>query len=224
MTRLRAVLRRLQARLRTREARRAGLVTLAAALVLGGAAGGAWIWWSAQESRARMALAQALEAVSQAQAADATPEAQARAVRALEGFLAAHGASSLAPQAAYRLGNLHYAAGRLAEARGAYEIALAKGARGTLASLAALGIAYTWEAQRDWGRAQAAYRAALERLGGPGDFLYEDVLASLARTQELAGDRPGAIQTWERLLKDLPDTRRADQARTRLASLQSPAR
>lgn len=194
-----------------------------AVLVVGGLAGAGWAWYSAQEARARAAFAEAAELVHRAQAPDAAPEARERAIKALEGVLAEHGRASVLPQAAYQLGNLRYAAGQYAQARGAFEVALAKGATGTIQSLSALGIAYTWEAEKSYPKAQAAFEAALAGRG-PKDFLYEELLLNLARVQEFAGHRAAALQTYQRLLKELPESRRADDIRSRIAGLQSLAR
>ena len=55
----------------------------------------------------------------------------------------------------------------------------------------------------------------------PKAFLYEDTLMALARVQELGGKSGAAIETYQRLLKELPDTRRADDLKTHLANLKS---
>jgi tetratricopeptide (TPR) repeat protein len=99
-------------------------------------------------------------------------------------------------------------------------VALAGGAAGNLKALCALGIAYTWEAQKDLGKAQTAYEAALAGRGAK-DFLYEELLIDLARVQEFGGNRQAALATYERLLKDVPDSRRADDIRSRIATLKS---
>ena len=199
----------------------------ALALVLvGGVAGAGCAWYSAQETRAREAFAHASEVVQLAQApapgagAPPAPEARARAIAALEVVLAQHPGAGIVPQAAYQLGNLRYADGQYPQARGAFEVALAGGAAGNLKALCALGIAYTWEAQKDLGKAQTAYEAALAGRGGK-DFLYEELLIDLARVQEFGGNRQAALGTYERLLKDVPDSRRADDIRSRIATLKS---
>jgi tetratricopeptide (TPR) repeat protein len=203
----------------------AALGALALVLV-GGVAGAGWAWYSAQETRAREAFAQASEVVQLAQApapgagAPPTPEARARAIAALEVVLAQHPGAAIVPQAAYQLGNLRYADGQYPQARGAFEVALAGGAAGNLKALCALGIAYTWEAQKDLGKAQTAYEAALAARGAK-DFLYEELLIDLARVQEFGGNRQAALATYERLLKDVPDSRRADDIRSRIATLKS---
>ena len=198
-----------------------GIVLGVVALVIvAGLAGAGWAWYSAQEARARAAYVEVNALVRQAQVPAATADQRARAAASLEAVLAAHGRSGIVPQAGLQLGNLRYAEGQYAKARGAYQVALAGGATGSLKALCALGIAYTWEAEKDYAKAQTAYEAALAGRGA-ADFLYEELLADLGRVQELGGHRQAAIETYQRLLKDVPDTRRADDIRTRLASLRS---
>lgn len=201
-----------------------GAVALA---LVGGIAGAGWAWYSAQEARAREAFALVGEQVQQAQtpppgatgAPAPSAEARARAIAALEAVIAQHPRASIVPQAAYQLGNLRYAAGQYAQARGAFEVALS-GATGTLRALSALGVAYTWEAEKNQAKALAAYEAALAGRG-PKDFLFEELLMDLARVQEFGGQPQAAIATYERLLKDVPDSRRADDVRSRIATLKS---
>lgn len=195
-------------------------VAVVALVVLGGIAGAGWAWYSAQESRAREAYAGAAEMLQQAQAPNAMPEARERAIAALESVVTGHPRSAVAVEAAYQLGNLRYAAGQYAQARGAYELAISRGAGGTIRTLSAVGIGYTWEAEKSYAKAQTAFDAALSGRG-PKDFMYEELLIDLARVQEFGGNRPGALETYQRLLKDVPDSRRADDIRSRVASLQS---
>jgi tetratricopeptide (TPR) repeat protein len=200
--------------------RRTGLlvggVVLAAAVLT--AAG--WFWYRSQEERGDQALAQAIVLVQEATAPSPPPDARGRAIQALEAVLNEHPRYSGAAQASYLLGNLRYAAGQYAPARAAYELTLAKGAAGTLRAESALGVGYTWEADKDYAKAVNAYDSAAKRLA-PQDFLYEETLVALARAQELGGQRAAAIETYQRLLKDVPETRRAEDLRTRLAALRS---
>ncbi|MBI2524869.1 MAG: tetratricopeptide repeat protein [Candidatus Rokubacteria bacterium] len=197
------------------------VVALAALSLLGAAAFGGYSWYNAQDARGRLALVAAAELAQQATAAGASAEARDRALRALEAVLTEYPRFSGAAEAAYRLGNLRFEAGQHAAARGAYEIAIAKGATATLRSLAAVGIGYTWEAQRDHARAQVAFQAALGGLT-PKDFLYEEGLLGLARAQEFGGNPAAARETYSRLLKERPDSRRAADIRSRLASPETP--
>jgi tetratricopeptide (TPR) repeat protein len=199
---------------------RAGLIALGVLVVAGGLALGGWTWWQSQQAQGAVALAAAVELAQTAQAPGASPAARAAASQALEAVIAQHPRYAGLPQAAYRLGNLRYAAGEYAAARGAYQVALAQGAMGTVRTLAGVGIGYTWEAEKDYTKAQTAYEAALAGLG-PKDFLYEAILLDLARVQEFGGRREAALETYRRLLKDVPESRRADDVRTRIASLQS---
>jgi tetratricopeptide (TPR) repeat protein len=179
----------------------------------------AWLWLRAEDSRGQAALAASSDLVQQADGPQATAESRAKAIASLQAVLAQHGRSSAAVQAAYELGNLQYQAGDYAAARGAYEIALAKGAAGSLQTLAASGVGYTWEAQKNYANAVTAYEA-VTRTVPPKQFFFEDALLDLARAQALAGKPADALATYERLLKDAPGTRRAADIRARIAELQ----
>ena len=182
-----------------------------------------WLWLRAEESRGQTALAGAAEAVQQSDGPAAPAEARQRAIALLQAVLAQHGRSAAAAQAAYQLGNLQYQAGDYAAARAAYEIALAKGAGGSLRTLSASGVGYTWEAQKNYANAVTAYDTAARGLA-PKQFFFEEALLDLARAQALAGKPADARATYERLLKDAPETRRAEDIRGRLAALDPAAK
>ena len=192
----------------------AGAVVAAGVLVTAG-----WLWMRTADAHGQAALAAAAELVQQADGPQATPEARQRAITSLEQILAQHGRTSAAPVAAYQLGNLQYQAGDYAAARGAYELALAKGASGSVRTLAASGIGYTWEAEKNYANAVTAYEA-LVRQEHPKQFFFEEALLDLARAQALAGKPGDAIATYERLLKDVPDSGRAPDVRAKIADLQ----
>ena len=192
-----------------------------AALALVGTAG--WLWLRAEEARGQAALAGAAEAVQQGDGPLATAEGRQKAIGLLQGVLTQHGRSGAAAQAAYQLGNLQYQAGDYAAARAAYEIALAKGAGGSLRTLSASGVGYTWEAQKNYASAVTAYDAAARGLGSK-QFFFEEALLDLARAQALAGKPAEARATYQRLLKDAPETRRAEDIRGRLAALDPAAK
>ncbi len=201
---------------------RLGLQAAAVLAVLALVAAGAWAWYRSQESRGLAALAEATALVQQAEGPDAPPEARDRAAKALEVVIAEYPRLSALPQAAYQLGNIKYAAGQYSAARGAYELALAKGASGSLRALAGIGIGYTWEAEKNYANAAQAY----ERVGktlGPKDFLYEEALMADARAQELAGKPAVALEMYQRLLREAPDSRHAEDLRNRVAGLRSRA-
>ena len=200
-----------------------GLLAVGALVVLGVLGFGGWTWYQSQQGQGAVALAAAAELGQKAQAPGATAEQRAAAAQALEAVIAQHPRYAGLPEAAYRLGNVRYDAREYAAARGAYQIALAKGATGAIKLMAAAGIGYTWEAEKDYAKAQTAFEAALAGLG-PKDFLYEALLLDIARTQEFGGRRDAALETYRRLLKDVPDSRRADDVRTRIASLQSASK
>jgi tetratricopeptide (TPR) repeat protein len=177
-----------------------------------------WLWLRAADASGQAALAGVAEAVQQADGPQATPATRQQAIAMLQTVLAEHGRSSAAPQAAYQLANLQYDAGDYKAARAAYELALAKGAEGSLRTLSASGIGYTWEAEQNHPAALTAYEAAARALG-PKQFYFEEALLDLARAQAAAGRPAEARATYERLLKDAPETRRAEDIRSRLAAL-----
>src|SRR5262249_51747184 len=175
-----------------------------------------WAGYGAKESRGLAGWAEANAIAQQVE----RPEARERAIKALELVIAEHPRLSALPQAAYELGNLKYAAGQYAAARGAYELALAKGATGTLRTLSAAGIGYAWEAEKNYANAAKAYSEARKGLNTK-DFMYEDLTLAEARDQELAGKPAVALEVYERLLRDVPTVRKAEIVRTRIASLRS---
>jgi tetratricopeptide (TPR) repeat protein len=198
---------------------RLALQTGGVVLALGLVAAGAWGWHRAQESRGLSALA-AATALLPADGQPLTPEVRDRAIKAFEGVLAEYPRVSAAPQAAYELGNLKYAEGRYGEARSAYALVLGRGASGTAETLASMGIGYAWEAENKYADAAAAYQTTVKRLG-PKDFLFEEALMAEARTQELAGKPAAAVDLYQRLLREVPDSRRAEDLQSRVASLKS---
>jgi len=190
----------------------------AALLLLAGVVVGVWLWSDAQQRAVAAAYADALARLGGARGREPTAEERAAAVRDLEAALQRHPSGPLAAQAALELGNVRYAAREWSRARGAWEIAAAQGHSPTLRTLARMGIGYAWEAERNYPKAVEAFRAAAADLK-PTDFHYEELLVGLARAQELAGDRQGAIETYRRVLREVPNSARADDIRTRLASL-----
>lgn len=193
----------------------AGVVVVVAVLVLA-----VWLWMRTEDARGQAALAASADVVQQADGPLATGDARQKAIAALQQVLAQHGRTSAAPVAAYQLGNLQYQSGDYAAARGAYELALAKGATGSVRTLAASGVGYTWEAQKNYANAVTAYEA-LVRQESPRQFFFEEALIDLARAQALASKPTDAVATYERLLKEAPDTRRAADVRARIADLQT---
>ncbi|HSE93760.1 MAG TPA: tetratricopeptide repeat protein [Methylomirabilota bacterium] len=189
-----------------------GGVVLVAALAVG-----LWLWSDTQQRRATAAHAAALARLGQTRSREAG-EARAAAVRDLEAVLASHPSSPLAAQTALEIGNARYAERDWARARGAWAVAAGQARAPTVRTLAREGIGYAWEGERDWARAAEAFQAALADLK-PGDFHYEELLIDLARVQELGGQKVAAIETYRRLLKEVPGSLRADDVRTRLASL-----
>jgi tetratricopeptide (TPR) repeat protein len=197
----------------------AGLALVGVAL----AAFGGWAWWDAQQRRALGAAAEVLARVQPAQAPDATAEVRLAAARDLEQLLQQYPSARSVPAAAYELGNVRFASGQYPAARTAYELALQRGASGLVAAMARAGVARTWEAERDFGKAAEGYAALVKSLD-TRSFLYEDALIDQARVLELAGKKPEAIATYQKVLKEVPTAKRSDDVRSRLASLGTAAR
>ena len=180
---------------------------------------GAWYWWDASQSAGRIALFDASRLAQEAASPQGTPAQRDATLKALGDALARYPRSTAAPEAAYSLGNLHYQARSFEAARMAYQASLKAGARGSLAQLNRLGIGYAWEGQGEHVAALAAYEELLGKLG-PSDFLYEDILLATARAQELLKRRSQALETYQRHLAAFPRSRRAEEVRARLASLE----
>ncbi|HXU87452.1 MAG TPA: tetratricopeptide repeat protein [Methylomirabilota bacterium] len=199
------------------------LVAVGIAVVLLAAASfGGWYWYDMQQRRIGAAYAEVMTRAYAAQTPQATTDTRAQVAHDLEELIARHPSGPSAAEAAYELGNLRYAAQQYAAARSAYELAIARGASPTVRTLARVSVGYTWEAERNFPKAVDAYQTVARDLGAK-DFLYEQTLLDLARAQELAGRPADAITTYQRLLKDLPAARRADDVRARLVALGAPA-
>lgn len=195
------------------------LAATGAALVLVAAlAAGLWLWSDAQQRRATAAHAEALRLLGPTRGRGESGDARAAAIQALEAALGAYPSAPLAAQSALALGNVRYADHDWTRARAAWTIAANRARAATVRTLAREGIGYAWEAERDWTRAAEAFRTALADLA-PGDFHYEELMIDLGRVQELGGQTSAAIETYRRLLRELPTSLRADDVRTRLASL-----
>jgi tetratricopeptide (TPR) repeat protein len=195
------------------------LVVVAVAL----AALGGWAWHDASQRRVAAAYASVTARAQAAEAPETPAEVRAAAIRDLEGLLTQYPSARTAPQTAYDLGNLRFAAKNYAGARTAYELTLQRGAPPMIAALAKSGIARTWEAERDFAKAADAYGALVKDLD-PKSFAYEDALIDWARALELAGRKGEAVAAYQRVLKDVPNARRADDIRVRLAALGTASR
>jgi len=194
------------------------LIAAGAIVLVGLLATAAWLWHSSQVERGNAAYTVALIRARTAEPAEAPPELRAAAAADLERTLAEFPSHPMASQAAYALGNLRFASAQYDKARAAWQIAVAKGSGGTVATLSAAGIGYAWEAERKYAEAAQAFETDLSRLK-PTDFYYEELLFDLARVQELGGKKDAAIATYRRILKDVPKTVRAEEARGQLALL-----
>jgi tetratricopeptide (TPR) repeat protein len=179
---------------------------------------GGWYWHTVSQRHAMVAYADALTRAQPALSAQATADARATGIRELETALTQYPSGPGAAQVAYELGSLRYDAQQYAQARGAWDLAVAQGAPRTLKALSLGGVAYTWEAERNYAKAVDAFKIALTGLG-PKDFYYEELILGLGRTQELAGQKADAIATYRRALGELAQSRRLEEIKARLAAL-----
>lgn len=210
-------------RFRAQHWTRWAVLGLGVAIVVGIGWAGWAAWKSRYEAQGAMAFAQARALVAQAQAPGAAADTRERAEKALEALIADYPRLSSVAQAAYLLGSMRFGAARYPEARASYEVARARAGSSSLAALSALDIGYCWEAEKNYDAAEKAYQSVIS-TAKPKDFLYEEAMVDIARVQELGGKPAAAIETYQRLLKDLPDTRRAEEIRSRVASLQPAAK
>jgi tetratricopeptide (TPR) repeat protein len=210
-------------RLRTQHWTRWALFGLAAVIVVGLGWAGWAAWKTRYEAQGGLAFAQARALVALTQAPDAPADSRERAEKALQAVITDYPRLSSVAQAAYLLGSVRFSAAQYPQARASYELARAKAGSRSLAALAALDIAYCWEAEKNYGAAENAYQLVISGAK-PQDFLYEEAMIDKGRVQELGGKQPAAVETYQRLLKDLPDSRRAEELRSRLASLQPSAK
>jgi tetratricopeptide (TPR) repeat protein len=196
------------------------LVIGAAVVVIAGLGWGGWAAWKTRyEAQGGLAFAQARALAALALAPGAPTDARERAEQALAAVVTDYPRLSAVDQAAFLLGSLRFGAAQYGQARSSYEVARAKAGSRSLAALAALNIGYCWEAEKNYGEAEKAYQSLINGLK-PQDFLYEEAMVDLARAQELGGRRAAALETYQRLIKDLPDSRRVEELRSRVASLQ----
>jgi tetratricopeptide (TPR) repeat protein len=198
--------------------RRTLLLGSVTVLVVAALAAGGWYWRTVSQRHAMAAYADALTKAQPALSPQATADARAAGIRDLEAALTQYPSGPGAAQVAYELGNLRFDAQQYGQARGAWELAVAQGAPRTLRTLSQGGVAYTWEAERNYAKAVDAFKTALTGLG-PKDFYYEELILGLGRTQELAGQKAEAIATYRRALGDLAQSRRVEEIKARLAAL-----
>lgn len=181
---------------------------------------GVWALVQHRERAARRAFVAV--SLSYRQAVASADESQLDvAARALTQFLRDYPRTPDAPQAWYFLGNLEDQRRHFDAALTAFGEA-ARRDGGTVGALSRLGIGYAWEAKGEPQRALDAYAEALKGRG-PKDFLYDELLLGTARLQEQLKQPGAAIESYRRLLREAPESARAEEARTRLAILGASA-
>jgi tetratricopeptide (TPR) repeat protein len=190
----------------------AGLVVL-----LGLAAAAAvWTYLDRREAGARRDLVGVTATYRQSMTSRQEAALKA-AAETLNRFLKDQPRSRVAMQAWYFLGNVESQRRNPDTALAAYEQAM-RGSDGTITRLSRLGSAYAWEAKGDLPRALDAYTGALDGLG-PSHFLYAELLLGKARSQERLGRRAEAVETYRKLVGEVPGFPRAEEVRMRLALL-----
>ncbi len=112
--------------------------------------------------------------------------------------------------------------GHLSEARDAFTAYIAQSHDPVFTSLAAADLAVVYERMGDWKKAQDAYARAAE---APGP---EQLRAQLgvARMMAKQGDKPGAIKTYQKFLKEHPfsvDNRAVTEALAQLGASPAPS-
>ena len=190
---------------------------LLVALLIGA---GGWTFLERRESAARLALATAVGTYRQAMA-DRGESQFATAAASLREFVSSYPRSSVAAQAWYFLGNVEYERRDYDAALKAFGEAAGRDT-GSVGALSRLGTGYAWEAKGNPTRALEAYAEALKGRTSQ-DFLYAELLLASARAQELLNQPTAAVETYRRLLRQIPDHPRAGDIRIRLGSLQSGA-
>src|SRR4029453_5000310 len=147
------------------------IIAGAAALAIIALAGGGWYWHPVSQRPAMAAYAAAMTLAQPAMSAQGTSDARATGIRELETALTQYPSGPGAAQVAYELGSLRYDAQQYAQARGAWELALAQGPPRTLRTLSQGGVAYTGEAERNYAKAVDALKTRRTGLG-PKDLYY----------------------------------------------------
>jgi TolA-binding protein len=180
-----------------------------------------WSFLQHRDAGTGRAFATASAAYREATGSSAEATQVAEAEKALKQFLSEYPRSAPAAQAWYLLGNLQYRRGDHDAAIAAFGEA-ARRDSGSLGALSRLGAGYAWEAKKQPAKALEVYQDALKGRG-PKEYLYAEFLLGVARSQEQLTQREAAVETYRRLLKDVPDSPRAEEVRTRLAILGAAA-
>jgi TolA-binding protein len=193
-----------------------GILSVAGLLLSLLVGAGVWTFLQHREATARQAFAAASASYRQAMASP-EPARLATAAQALTQFLKDYPRISAAAQASYLLGNVQYQRREYDAALSAFGEAARRDA-GSVGALSRLGAGYTWEAKGDLARALETYRDALQGRQ-PKGFLYGELLLATGRVQEQLKQPAAAIATYRQLLREVPDSARAEEVRIRLAIL-----
>ena len=197
--------------------RRVIVAAAIAILVILGAVGAYSWYWIHQERLARVALANAEQALRVE--TPGTPVNTDEAMKRFEATAKTYRGTDSAEEALIRLGNLQYEAGKMEESRAAYVDYLKTYPRGRFLLIAAIGKAYVDEAKGDYQAGAETLSQVLDRannspLAGEG---YSD----LARLYEEMKKPEDALRVYNQIVERYGQTFWAQQALQRIALLKT---
>jgi tetratricopeptide (TPR) repeat protein len=213
------------------EARKRGMGTAIAAIVIVGAAALGWVAWREHTQSLAHGLLADAESVMETRvgapippgmpgAGPSFPTETDRLKAALAKFKAAadaYPATDAGVFARYQEGATDAALGNAADAARAYQLVIDHGADGILGQMARLGLA---EAQARGGQYDKAIEAFKElALRKEGPLPVDGILLQLGRAYRDAGRREDAQQTFNRIVTEFPDSAFSADAKRELDNL-----
>jgi tetratricopeptide (TPR) repeat protein len=199
------------------------LVAGVAVAVLAGAAVGGFLWMRQQDDRAAAGLFyEATELVTEpspmgAPPAPRRPEDMQKAIETFRKILSDFPNSSVAPQAAYLLGNALSERKDWDGAIKAYQDFLARyGANRLLVPLIYQRMAYTQLAQGKLDEAEKTFTAIVQMPTAPNK---DHALYELGKINELLSRPEGALASYQQIVKDHPSSPFAMEASVRIKTL-----
>jgi TolA-binding protein len=215
-----------------------GIALVVAVAAMGG---GYWTWRAQRAERAATALSDAMAIASAPivpspppaapgqpapppPPAGSYPTAEARTSAALVRFrevASAYGSTDSGLAARYQAAALLADGGKTAEAEQEYRAVIERAGDGIYGQMASLGLA---EVQVQNGQFEPAIATFKEMAARAGTDLPEDgLLMQLGRAYAMAGRRTDAVQTYQRILDQHPESLYATEARRELETLKAPA-
>ena len=148
----------------------------------------------------------------------ATADAKATGIRELE-TASRNIPRARAPRVAYELGNLRYDAQQYAQARGAWDLAVAQGRRGRSGTEPGRHRVHVGVLERNYAKAVEAFKIALTRPGPRRTLLRGSAPGSRADARSWPARRPTRSRLHRRALGELAQSRRVEEITSRLAAL-----